>query len=108
MGFGVLARLTPVALRRWCTAAAAIGCGAFAVSINREVGLAYVADTRECYSARLGNGELCLRWDRLCEPALRTSEEGVALINGQYSECRLAWRPYHARSTYGGPGDSEG
>src|SRR5689334_5422817 len=99
MGLGVIARLTPVGLRRWCTLIAVICCGVFIVSINHETGLAYIAGDNACYSARLCYGELWLRWDRNCPPLLRPCDGGLALIWSNLSVCSLAWRPYHAHST---------
>src|SRR5437588_5645495 len=108
MGHGVIARsLTPVALRRWCALACVVGCGAFALSINRELGVACVTEYWACYSARVCNGEVWLRWDRGCPPAMQSPESGVTWIVNRSGECRFAWRPYHAQCTGCGQGDYE-
>src|SRR5262249_53331515 len=108
MGFGALARLTPVALRRWCTLVGAICCGVFIVSINHETGLAYVTEDNACYSARLCCGELWLRWDRNCPSELRPWDGQIAVIWTNQSVCNLAWRPYHAQGIGYRPAEYEG
>lgn len=108
MGIGVAARLTPVALRRWCTLIGVLCCGMFALSVNRAIGVAYTSDSLECYSVRLCAGELWLRWNRASPPGMRVFDCGLGLIAEAPGDCAFAWRPYHAQRTGCGTTDYEG